>query len=63
MDKANLSRHLSSSNLLDTLFEDIPQDDKICGPVKDEEDRCFKDKEGPECTMDASPPWWKVHRY
>ena len=57
MDKSNISRQ-SSSNLLDSLFEDVSEDDETpSGPVKDELDRYFSDREGPECTMDASLPW------
>jgi hypothetical protein len=61
MDRSDLSRHSSSSNLLNSLFEDVPEDDKTPPrPVKDEVDRYFKDKEGPECAIDASLLWWKV---
>ena len=33
------------------------------GLVKDELDRYFKEKEGPERAIDASLPWWKVCHY
>lgn len=62
-DKSHLSQHSSSSNLLNSLFEDsdVPEDDETpFGPVKDEVDRYFKDREGPECAIDASLLWWKV---
>ena len=58
MDKSNISQH-SSSNLLDSLFEDVSKDDEtLSGPVKDELDWYFNDREGPECAMDASLLWW-----
>jgi hypothetical protein len=60
MDKPDFSQR-SSSSLLNSLFEDVPEDDETpSGPVKDELDRYFKEKEGPECAIDASLPWWKV---
>ena len=64
MDKSNFSQHSSSSSLLNSLFEDVPEDDETPSmPVRDELDRYFKDKEGPECAIDASLPWWKVCHY
>ena len=53
-------------SLLNSLFDDVNEDDETPSrPVKDELDRYFKDKEGPECAVasDASLLWWKVCRY
>ena len=44
-DKSHLSQHSSSSNLLNSLFEDsdVPEDDETpFGPVKDEVDRYLR---------------------
>ena len=60
-DKYNFSQHSSLSNLLNSLSEDVPEDDKTpLGPAKDEVDRYFRNREGPEYVIYASLLWWKV---
>jgi hypothetical protein len=54
MDKFDLSQCSSSAttSLLNALFEDVCEDDETpSGPVKDEVDQYFKDKQGPECAI------------
>src|SRR5271168_4938321 len=52
MDKSNFSQHSSSSSLLNSLFEDVPEDDETPSrPVKDELDRYLRTRRDPSAPL------------